>query len=125
MRCADRSHLAFRLPPLCENPPFVVEPVAGTAASVQTMANHPSSRAAGSSANTGVLPAQDRLDGCPQCLTELDRPEPGAQPVQTNLAYGIFLWAMTQYTPEELATMTVRRPGHAVGYDKTFELRGS
>jgi thiamine kinase-like enzyme len=41
-----------------------------------------------------------------------------------NLAYGFFLWAMTQFTPEELTTPTLRRIGHAVEDHGTFDLLG-
>jgi hypothetical protein len=41
-----------------------------------------------------------------------------------NLAYGFFLWAMTQFTPEELTTPTLRRIGRAVEDHATFELLG-
>ena len=41
-----------------------------------------------------------------------------------HLAYGFFLWAMTQFTPEDLTTATIRRLGHAVEDHGTFELLG-
>ncbi len=41
-----------------------------------------------------------------------------------HLAYGFFLWAMTQYTPEALTTATLQRLGHAVEDHGTFELLG-
>ena len=41
-----------------------------------------------------------------------------------NLAYGMFLWAMTQFTPEELTTPTLQRLGYAVEDHATFELLG-
>jgi thiamine kinase-like enzyme len=41
-----------------------------------------------------------------------------------NLAYGFFLWAMTQFTPEELTTPTLQRIGRAVEDHGTFELLG-
>lgn len=41
-----------------------------------------------------------------------------------HLAYGLFLWAMTQFTPEELTTATLQRLGHAVEDHATFELLG-
>jgi streptomycin 6-kinase len=41
-----------------------------------------------------------------------------------NLAYGFFLWSMTQFTPEELTTPTLRRIGRAVEDHATFELLG-
>jgi aminoglycoside phosphotransferase (APT) family kinase protein len=41
-----------------------------------------------------------------------------------HLAYGMFLWAMTQFTPEELTTATLQRLGHAVEDHHTFELLG-
>jgi hypothetical protein len=39
-----------------------------------------------------------------------------------HLAYGLFLWTMTQYTPEELTTITLQRLGHAVEDHGTFGL---
>jgi hypothetical protein len=70
----------------------------------------------------------DLLGGYLQCLTELGVPVPSWEEAVTlyrqNLAYGFFLWAMTQYTPEELTTKTVRRLGHAIEDNKTFELLG-
>jgi hypothetical protein len=41
-----------------------------------------------------------------------------------HLAYGLFLWAMTQFTPEELTTATLQRLGHAVEDHATFDLLG-
>lgn len=41
-----------------------------------------------------------------------------------QLAYGYYLWSMTQYTPEELTTATIRRLGHAVEDHETFDLLG-
>jgi streptomycin 6-kinase len=41
-----------------------------------------------------------------------------------HMAYGFFLWAMTQFTPEELTTPTLRRIGHAVEDHGTFGLLG-
>lgn len=130
MRCADCGQLAFRLPALSERESPVRGRASGwhTAASLQTMTNHPSSRAAGSSVNTGVLAARDLLGGCLQRLTELGVPLPSWEEAvalyRKNLAYGFFLWAMTQYTPEAFTTKTVRRLGHAVEDHKTFELLG-
>jgi hypothetical protein len=70
----------------------------------------------------------DLLGGYLQCLTELGVPVPPWEEAVTlyrqNLAYGFFLWAMTQYTPEELTTKTVRRLGHAIEDNETFELLG-
>ena len=45
-------------------------------------------------------------------------------PTAQHLAYGLFLWAMTQFTPEELTTITLRRLGRAVEDHHTFELLG-
>jgi aminoglycoside phosphotransferase (APT) family kinase protein len=41
-----------------------------------------------------------------------------------HLAYGYFLWSMTQFTPEPITTATVRRLGHAVADHDTFGLLG-
>ncbi len=41
-----------------------------------------------------------------------------------HFAYGYFLWAMTQFTPEPITTATVRRLGHAVADHDTFGLLG-
>jgi Phosphotransferase enzyme family len=70
----------------------------------------------------------DLLRGYLQRLGELGVPEPSWESAvslyKQNLAYGFFLWAMTQYTPEELTTATLRRLGHAVEDHETFELLG-
>jgi hypothetical protein len=82
-----------------------------------------------------VLETEDRRDnewdllgGYLQRLGELGVPVPPWEAAVTlyrqNLAYGFFLWAMTQYTPEELTTKTLRRLGHAVEDHRTFELLG-
>jgi aminoglycoside phosphotransferase (APT) family kinase protein len=41
-----------------------------------------------------------------------------------QLAYGYFLWSMTQYTDEAITTVTVRRLGQAVADHDTFGLLG-
>lgn len=41
-----------------------------------------------------------------------------------HLAYGYFLWSMTQFTDEAITTATIRRLGHAVADHSTFELLG-
>jgi aminoglycoside phosphotransferase (APT) family kinase protein len=41
-----------------------------------------------------------------------------------HLAYGYFLWSMTQYTDEAITTVTVRRLGQAVADHDTFGLLG-
>ena len=82
-----------------------------------------------------VLETEDRrrcewalLEGYLQRLVELGVPVPSWEEAVTlyrqHLAYGFFLWAMTQYTPEELTTKTVRRLGHAVEDHETFERLG-
>lgn len=40
------------------------------------------------------------------------------------LAYGFFLWSMTQFTDEAITTVTIRRLGHAVADHDTFGLLG-
>ena len=40
------------------------------------------------------------------------------------LAYGFFLWSMTQFTDEAITTATIRRLGHAVADHDTFGLLG-
>jgi hypothetical protein len=42
-----------------------------------------------------------------------------------QLAYGYFLWSMTQYTDEAITTVTVRRLGQAVADHDTFGLLGA
>jgi hypothetical protein len=70
----------------------------------------------------------DLLAGYLQCLGELGVTTPpwdlAVTSYKQNLAYGFFLWAMTQFTPEELTTPTLRRIGHAVEDHGTFELLG-
>jgi hypothetical protein len=70
----------------------------------------------------------DLLAGYLRCLEELGVTTPSWDSAVTsykqNLAYGFFLWAMTQFTPEELTTPTLRRIGHAVEDHATFELLG-
>jgi hypothetical protein len=70
----------------------------------------------------------DLLRGYLQRLGELGVSEPAWESAVTlykqNLAYGFFLWAMTQYTREELTTATLRRLGAAVEDNETFELLG-
>jgi aminoglycoside phosphotransferase (APT) family kinase protein len=67
---------------------------------------------------------RDYLD----CLGEFGVATPAWESAVTayrqHLAYGLFLWAMTQFTPEELTTITLRRLGHAVEDHGTFELLG-
>jgi aminoglycoside phosphotransferase (APT) family kinase protein len=67
---------------------------------------------------------RDYLDS----LGELGAPTPSWDSAvalyRQHLAYGFFLWAMTQFTPEELTTNTIRRLGHAVEDNGTFELLG-
>ena len=62
------------------------------------------------------------------CLEELGIAAPAWDSAVTayrqHLAYGLFLWAMTQFTPEELTTITLRRLGRAVEDHATFELLG-
>jgi hypothetical protein len=70
----------------------------------------------------------DLLAGYLRCLGELGVTTPSWESAVTSykqhLAYGFFLWAMTQFTPEELTTPTLRRIGHAVEDHSTFELLG-
>ncbi len=70
----------------------------------------------------------DLLRGYLDCLREFGVTVPPWESAVTaykqHLAYGFFLWAMTQYTPEELTTATLRRLGHAVEDHGTFELLG-
>jgi len=62
------------------------------------------------------------------CLVDLGITPPSWESAATayrqHLAYGLFLWAMTQFTPEELTTITLRRLGRAVEDHHTFELLG-
>ncbi|HEX4218767.1 MAG TPA: phosphotransferase [Acidimicrobiales bacterium] len=82
-----------------------------------------------------VLETEDRrrsewelLRGYLDCLGELGVAAPPWESAVTayrqQLAYGLFLWAMTQYTPEELTTATLQRLGRAVEDHGTFELLG-
>jgi len=82
-----------------------------------------------------VLETEDRrqsewelLRGYLACLGELGVTVPtwesAAMSYKQHLAYGLFLWAMTQFTPEELTTATLQRLGHAVEDHSTFELLG-
>ena len=70
----------------------------------------------------------DLLAGYLKCLGELGVKTPlwesAVMSYKQNLAYGFFLWAMTQFTPEELTTPTLRRIGRAVEDHATFELLG-
>jgi hypothetical protein len=70
----------------------------------------------------------DLLRGYLDCLGEFGITAPAWESAVTayrqHLAYGLFLWAMTQYTPEELTTATLQRIGHAVEDHGTFELLG-
>lgn len=70
----------------------------------------------------------DLLRGYLDCLGEFGVTAPSWESAvmayRQHLAYGFFLWAMTQYTPEELTTATLRRLGHAVEDHGTFELLG-
>ncbi len=51
-------------------------------------------------------------------------PDNAMDAYRRHLAYGYFLWAMTQFTPEPITTATVRRLGHAVADHDTFGLLG-
>jgi len=84
---------------------------------------------------SSVLETEDRrqsewdlLAGYLHCLGELGVTTPSWDAAVTsykqNLAYGFFLWAMTQFTPEELTTPTLRRIGQAVEDHATFDLLG-
>ena len=70
----------------------------------------------------------DLLRGYLDCLVEFGVTAPSWESAvlayRQHLAYGFFLWAMTQYTPEELTTATLQRLGHAVEDHETFELLG-
>jgi hypothetical protein len=70
----------------------------------------------------------DLLRGYLACLDELGVTTPSwesaVRSYKQHLAYGLFLWAMTQFTPEELTTATLQRLGHAVEDHATFELLG-
>ena len=41
-----------------------------------------------------------------------------------HLAYGLYLWAMTQFVEEPITTQFVRRLGHVVADDESLELLG-
>lgn len=68
----------------------------------------------------------DLLRGYLDCLSEFGVTAPpwesAVAAYKQHLAYGLFLWTMTQYTPEELTTITLQRLGHAVEDHGTFEL---
>ena len=70
----------------------------------------------------------DLLRGYLDCLGEFSVTAPSWESAvlayRQHLAYGFFLWAMTQYTPEELTTATLQRLGQAVEDHGTFELLG-
>ncbi len=44
---------------------------------------------------------------------------------RAHLPYGLFLWSMTQFTPEPITTATLQRLGHAVEDHQSFELLGA
>jgi Phosphotransferase enzyme family len=63
----------------------------------------------------------DRRDALGAPVTDRD----GAwDAYRRSLAYGYFLWAMTQFTDEDITTVTVRRLGHALADHDTFGLLG-
>jgi hypothetical protein len=70
----------------------------------------------------------DLLAGYLRCLGDLGVTTPSwdsaVASYKQHLAYGFFLWAMTQFTPEELTAPTLQRIGHAVEDHATFDLLG-
>jgi len=70
----------------------------------------------------------DLLAGYLRCLGELGVPTPSwdsaVASYRQHLAYGLFLWSMTQFTTENLTAPTLQRIGLAVEDHATFELLG-